>query len=153
MKNVYINIAIGWYKKVENCMSRAWKARIQCICVINIYIYIYIYIYTVKPHLAVTLGKRSPTIRWSVGTVPSICQYATLLLVPVERSLVNSNNGHYYAVPTAYMRNKCNSLIMVSVKNVVCTATIREFGACLRQLDVHITCNCTEFPVQGQPHD
>ena len=87
MKNVYIDIAIGWYKKVENCMSRAWNASIQCICVINIYIY------TVKPHLAVTLVKRSPTIRWSVGTVPSICQYATLLLVPVERSLVNTDNG------------------------------------------------------------
>ena len=28
--------------------------------------------------------------------------------------LVNTDNGHYYTVPTACKHNKCNSLIMVS---------------------------------------
>ena len=38
------------------------------------------------------------------------------ILAPAERSLVNTDNGHYYAGHTASEHNKCNSLITVSTK-------------------------------------
>ena len=57
----------------------------------------------------VTLVKRSP-----------ICQYPIFILAPAERSLVNTDNCHYYSVCTACKYNKCKSLIFTkrSVQNV-----------------------------------
>ena len=37
----------------------------------------------------------------SRGRSQNICQYAIFILAPAEWSLVNMDNGHYYAVPTA----------------------------------------------------
>ena len=49
-------------------------------------------------------------------------QYPIFILAPAERSLVNTDNGHYYSVCTAckYYNNKCQSLIFTkrSVQNV-----------------------------------
>ena len=66
-------------------------------------------------------------------------QYAIFILAPDEPSIVNMDNGHYYAVPSAWKHNKCNSLITVS-------------GKC----GLHVlrrTRTCTEVPLQGQPCD
>ena len=41
-------------------------------------------------------------------------QYTIFILAPDEPSIVNTDNGHYYVVPTPWKHNKCNSLITVS---------------------------------------
>ena len=57
-------------------------------------------------------------------------QYTIFILAPDEPSIVNTDNDHYYAVPTAWKHNKCNLLITISEKcgpHVLCrTRTCTE---------------------------